>query len=236
MVKSGEGASGVFFFVTNLILMCLTDGSEAPASVLLPVENTCRFYTLFHTDFQPESCPLKLHRSALNIYELSIWLIIHGLACWATVNKVTLFFIWLHSGSHVSRAHNDRTSQGDHHSSASFCSEHPFGLFSWRYTVTDSDLFPCFGSFLFFFPPFSCFKGMIQTPLLLRSQRFITDTSPCVRSSIQPGGTDASQLFAAPLVDPSAIDSKSAIDWLWVSQSLGRPVCLHMAIQSWNEP
>lgn len=49
MVKSGEGASGVGFLVTNLILMCLTDGSGAPASVLLSVENTCARLILYST-------------------------------------------------------------------------------------------------------------------------------------------------------------------------------------------
>lgn len=56
----GEIRRGCFwgvFFVTNLILMCSTDGSGAPASVWLPLENTCAD-TLFHTDLQPESCPL----------------------------------------------------------------------------------------------------------------------------------------------------------------------------------
>lgn len=85
-----------------------------------------------------------------HLWIISIWLIIHGPACWTTVNKVTLFFIWLHSGSHVSRVHNDWSSRGDRRSSAFFCSEHRFGLFSWRWTLTEADLFLSLGWFVFF--------------------------------------------------------------------------------------
>lgn len=82
------------------------------------------------------------------------------------------------------------------------------------------------GGLFFFTDPL--FQGLDSDPSFPeRYQRSIADTSPCVRSSIQPG---LGGQFVAPHVDPSAIDPE-----LWVSQSFGRPVCLHMAIQSWNE-
>lgn len=120
---------------------------------------------------------------------ISIWLIIHGPACWATVNKVTLFFIWLHSDSHVSKAHNDRSSWGYCHSSTSFCLGLGFALNRWSlllfFCLTDGDLFLSVWGFL-------CTVQLFQEHdpnacFAVKSQRSITDRSPCVCSTVQPG-------------------------------------------------
>lgn len=146
-----------------------------------------------------------------HLWIISIWLIIHGPACWATVNKVTLFFIWLLSGSHVSRERNDPSGWGDHRSNASFCSEHRFGPFFVTFYPRRCRSPPRFR--IGVVSAVQLFQGHhSDASFPVRCQRSITDTSPCVRSSIQPGlgGTDPCQLFAAPLVDPSAIDPRVA--------------------------
>lgn len=155
-----------------------------------------------------------------HLWIISIWLIIHGPACWAAVNKVTLFFIWLHSGSHGSGLHNDRSSRGkvvpalpSVQNIDSVCVQ---AVIPSRMQVSSLVLEG------FFFSTVQRFQGHDSFPV--RCQKCIADAGRGAK-------TDASQLFAAPLVDLSAIDSQ-----LRVSQSLGGPVCLHTAIQSWNEP
>lgn len=168
---------------------------------------------------------------------ISIWLIIHGPACWATVNKVTLFFIWLHTGSHVSRVHNDRYGRDTvvpaillFRTSICFNAE----PFCWFYAIMPSRIGDLSLFVRVLFPPFGCSKGAIQSPLFLWGPADpIADMSPRVCSSNRPQTEELVPVscLRLPLRILSAIDSD-----LSVSQSLGQTVRLHMAIQRWNEP